>query len=282
MDRHIDTADDGGRGRTGLWPGRRAAYAVTAAGLALAFSVTSLPAEAASAQAPARCRAGTGPYQWQLEKHLKLKQDGVQSEADCRAIQAFQQRHRVRPATGQANLHTYRMLLIVQAGKAPNKARHCPQRSYRVVCVDRTRQLLWVQQGAKGKLVMRPAPIRTGARGVETRGGMHRVFRRVRHDYSRIFNNARMPYSQYFSGGQALHGTYGDIYDGGGSHGCVNLRLKDASWLWRKVGKGNRVYVFGRKAGTLPRAAVTDDELIATTKWGYLDGAGGQGEPVAW
>ncbi|MFJ2766584.1 L,D-transpeptidase family protein [Streptomyces sp. NPDC087300] len=282
MDRHMDTADDGGRGAEGSRPWRRSAWAVAAFGLALAIGVTFLPAEAANAQAPARCRAGTGPYQWQLEKYLKLKQDGVQSEADCRAIRTFQQRHRIKPATGKANLRTYRMLLIVQAGRAPNKARRCPQRAFRVVCVDRTRQLLWVQQGAKGKLVMKPSPIRTGARGVETRGGMHRIFRRVRHDRSRVFNNARMPYSQYFSGGQALHGTYGDIYDGGGSHGCVNLRLNDASWLWKKVGKGNRVYVFGRKSGTRPRAAVTDDELIATTKWGYVDGAGAPGEPVAW
>lgn len=264
----------------------RAVRAAAAVGLALSVGVTLLPAEAASAQPPAsRCRAATGPYQWQLEKYLKLKQDGVQSEADCRAIRAFQQRHRVRPATGQANLRTYRMLLIVQAGKTPNKARRCPQRSYRVVCVDRSRQLLWVQQGAKGKLVMRPVPIRTGARGVETRGGMHRIFRRVRHDVSRLFGYARMPYSQYFSGGQALHGTYGDVYDGGGSHGCVNLELNASARLWRQVGRGNRVYVFGMKPGTRPRSATRgDDELIATTRWGYEDGSAyeePQGPPVA-
>ncbi|MEU7579431.1 L,D-transpeptidase [Streptomyces sp. NPDC041068] len=286
MDRAIDEADGSRRGAPGRRAVRRAARAATLAGLVLAVGVTLLPAEAASAQAPARCRAATGPYQWQLEKYLKLKQNGVQSEADCVAIRTFQQRHGIKPATGQANLRTYRMLLIVQAGTTPNKARRCPQRRYKVICVDRTRQLLWVQTGTKGKLVMKPVPVRTGAHGVETRGGMHYIRKRVRHDRSTLFGNARMPYSQYFSGGQALHGSYRDIYDGGGSHGCVNMRLQDAARLWKLARKGTHVYVFGRKPGTKKRnhAVLTDDELIATTMWGYEDGSAHeepQGPPVA-
>jgi hypothetical protein len=43
----------------------------------------------------------------------------------------------------------------------------------------------------------------------------------------------RVPYTLYFDKGEALHGTY--WHDGFGapaSHGCVNLALADALWLF--------------------------------------------------
>jgi lipoprotein-anchoring transpeptidase ErfK/SrfK len=51
----------------------------------------------------------------------------------------------------------------------------------------------------------------------------------------------RVPWALYFKGGVALHGTYWHDRFGTGyrpSHGCVNLNLDDAEWLyaWTDVG----------------------------------------------
>ncbi|MFG3257491.1 L,D-transpeptidase family protein [Streptomyces sp. NPDC048172] len=222
--------------------------------LLAALLVPLLPAPAQAREASpvvAACRADTGPYQRELERHLKRPVDGRQSEADCRAIRAFQQRHKI-PATGMADVATYRTVLVQQARSSPAARAGCPRRTYRVVCVDLARQILWVQTGRDGKLALQPIPVRTGRQGLETRGGWHKIFRRVRHEVSRLYDNEPMPYSQYFDGGQALHGTTRYLYSSG-SAGCVNLRLPDAAALWRLLRVGDRVFVFGVKPGTNPR-----------------------------
>ncbi|MFF9075864.1 L,D-transpeptidase [Streptomyces sp. NPDC014872] len=86
--------------------------------------------------------------------------------------------------------------------------------------------------------------------GEETRPGLHKIFRRVRDDHSELYDDAPMPYAQYFDGGQAIHARYDDLFDGGGSAGCVNLRLEHAKTLWDRLGIGDQVYVRGRKPGT--------------------------------
>ncbi|QEU93238.1 L,D-transpeptidase [Streptomyces kanamyceticus] len=197
----------------------------------------------------AACTADTGPYQWQLERYLGRKADGRQSVADCEAIRRFQAKHEVRPANGYANLWTYRMMLVAQAGKNPNKAGKCPVRRFKVVCVDMNRQLLWVQRGRK--VLFGPVPMRTGRDGRETRRGWHRIYMKRKIFFSSLYNNAPMPYSQFFDRGQALHGTPHDLYNGGGSAGCVNLRLPDAKRLWTLLKVRNWVYVWGTKPGTV-------------------------------
>ncbi|NBE56058.1 L,D-transpeptidase, partial [Streptomyces boluensis] len=83
-----------------------------------------------------------------------------------------------------------------------------------------------------------------------TRTGWHRIDRRVEDDRSRIYD-APMPYAQYFSGGQAVHGVYGYVHTGRGSHGCVNLMHDDARTLWQRTRSGDRVYVWGARPARL-------------------------------
>ncbi|WP_199812881.1 MULTISPECIES: L,D-transpeptidase family protein [unclassified Streptomyces] len=194
------------------------------------------------------CTAGTGPYQRQVEAFLKRLPDGRQSTEDCVAIRRFQRAHQLERQDGYAGLETYRQVQIEQTGGKPNADGACPERSYKVVCVDQKRQLLWVQTGSRTDFG--PVPMRTGRYGQETRPGMHRVVRRVRDDRSQIYDNAPMPYAQYFDRGQAIHGRHDSLYDGGGSAGCVNLKLKDARELWERLRLGDHVYVWGRKPGT--------------------------------
>ncbi|GAQ70820.1 hypothetical protein T45_02561 [Streptomyces turgidiscabies] len=202
---------------------------------------------ATAAAAPEPCTAGTGPYQRELEEHLKLPVDGRQTPADCEAVRTFQSRNGVRPADGYAGLTTYRTMLVVEARANPNAAGKCPVRTYRVACVDLTRQLMWVQTGSR--VVYAPVPVRSGRDGYETRTGWFTVYWRDRDHYSDLYDNAPMPYSQFFSEGQAFHGTPGDLFTGG-SHGCVNLRLDDAERLWNTLAENDAVYVWGEKPGT--------------------------------
>ncbi|MFD7677682.1 L,D-transpeptidase [Streptomyces sp. NPDC060187] len=207
-----------------------------------------VPAAAAGPAGKAACTAPTGPYQRDLEKYLGRPVDGRQSEGDCRAIRTFQAKHGTARRDGYADLGTYRATVLAAAGSTPNAAGRCPVRSYRVTCVDMDRQILWVQSGSAVRFG--PVAIRTGRDAQETRPGWHTVYLRNRDQVSTLYENAPMPYAQFFDGGQALHGHPGDLYDGGGSAGCVNLTVADAAALWDLLDIDDSVYVWGVKPGT--------------------------------
>ncbi|MEU8890844.1 L,D-transpeptidase [Streptomyces sp. NPDC048442] len=230
--------------------------------LVLACSLLTLapPASARAASAPA-CKAETGAYQWQLEKKLNLPQDGRMSSADCLAIKKLQTRLKITPANGAADIKTYRLLLVHEVRKNPNANKRCPEPHYRLTCVDLSRQILWVQMGKK--VMFSPVPIRSGRKGLETRTGWQRIYQKRKTFFSTIYDNAPMPYSQFFNGGQALHGTYHDLFSSG-SGGCINMYLKDAERLYKYLKVGARLYIYGRKpTRALQTPEAHDDQLIA-------------------
>ncbi|MGW6708998.1 L,D-transpeptidase family protein [Streptomyces sp. NPDC054956] len=231
--------------------GRAAATAaVLVAATVMAAAPASSPAAAAgsASRAPEACTAGTGPYQRELEGHLRRAVDGVQDAGDCEAVRGFQRANGVRPADGYAGLVTYRTMVAVAARPDPNAAGGCPVRPHRVTCVDLERQLLWVQRGRT--VVFPPVPVRTGRDDEETRPGWHEVYWRSKDHRSTLFDDAPMPWAQFFDEGQALHGRPGDLYAHGGSAGCVNLSVPDAERLWNLLTEGDAVYVWGTKPGT--------------------------------
>jgi lipoprotein-anchoring transpeptidase ErfK/SrfK len=191
-----------------------------------------------------RCTESTGPYQAQVERYLGLERDGVQSPADCEAIQEYQTEEGIYPNSGFAGPVTWKVLTLTWARANPEKLRGCPSAQGVVACLDLNRQLMWVRDG--GEMIFGPVAVRSGKPGYETRTGWHTVYMRVRHEHSTLYDSP-MPFSQYFDGGQAIHGVYDDIYTGPGSHGCVNLRYEDAARLWNVLGKGDRVYIWGAK-----------------------------------
>ncbi|EKX68251.1 hypothetical protein STRIP9103_06064 [Streptomyces ipomoeae 91-03] len=132
---------------------------------------------------------------------------------------------------------TYDLIESVPLGEAEAVARG------KVTC---TTQLTWVQKGKK--VVFGPAPIRSGRTGYPTRGGWHRIYWRHKNHWSTLYHQP-MPYSQFFSGGQAFHAVYGSLYTEIGSMGCVNLRVADARALWEALKTGDRVFVWGKRAG---------------------------------
>ncbi|MFE5623878.1 L,D-transpeptidase family protein [Streptomyces virginiae] len=231
------------RGRAG----RRAAVWGGAAALALPLVVV---AGGGTAEA-ASCNPATGPYQRQVERFLGRPVDGRQSAADCTAVRAFQTKHAISPAQGYAGPLTWQVMstMLAQraAGSTPNRAGECPVNRGRIACVDLTRQLSWIQDGAA--LKYGPVPVRTGKDGTETRTGPKKIYHRSIDHWSTLYN-VSMPYAQFFDGGIAFHSTTKSMWNPPGSGGCVNMRPADAKAYWNLLTKGEDVYVYGRKPGT--------------------------------
>ncbi|MFF0444985.1 L,D-transpeptidase [Streptomyces sp. NPDC004609] len=216
---------------------------LVASGAGPAGAATRPPATTTAARAEA-CSPDTGPYQSAAERHLGLPRDGTQSAADCTAIQTLQAAHGLDPANGYSGVETWRIIQYEQALAAPGSLTGCPYDGELVVCIDLTRQLLWVWDG--NQVAFGPVPIRTGKAGYATRTGHHRIYDRVIDQWSDLYEGP-MPFSQFFNGGQALHASYRNIWEEPGSHGCVNLRYEDAKRLWRALRFDDLVYVWGRR-----------------------------------
>ncbi|MFE3325293.1 L,D-transpeptidase family protein [Streptomyces sp. NPDC059176] len=226
---------------------RRGVAALGVSGLLvpLAVALGAAPAEAAS------CTTATGPYQKQVERFMGRPVDGRQSPADCTAIRTFQRWHGITPTIGYAGPVTWRTMSTIlaqrAAGRTPNRSGACPTNKGRIACVDLTRQLSWIQDGAR--LTYGPVPVRTGRAGAKTRTGAKRVYYRSIDHWSTLYH-VRMPYSQFFDGGQAFHSVTKSMYNPPGSGGCVNMRPADAKAYWNLLRNGDDVYVYGRKPGT--------------------------------
>ncbi|WP_223831066.1 L,D-transpeptidase family protein [Streptomyces venezuelae] len=195
----------------------------------------------------AACTASTGTHQRQVERLLKLRVDGKQSAADCRAIRAFQVREKIKPANGYAGPVTWARAELLAARKDLDPKRRCPVKKYAVACVDLDRQLMWVRKGSK--VTFPVVNIRSGRPGYATRTGWHSIYWRHKDHWSSIYNTP-MPYSQFFDGGQAFHAVYGQLATPTGSRGCVNLSYAHARKLWDVLRKGDRVYIWGKRPGS--------------------------------
>ncbi len=96
------------------------------------------------------------------------------------------------------------------------------------------------------------APVSTGRDGMETPTGTYAIYSKLKLQTMDGVTNGEywivpdVPNVMYFNGGVALHGTYWHNRFGTGarlSHGCVNLPLKAAAWLygWAPMGTAVRV-----------------------------------------
>jgi len=78
--------------------------------------------------------------------------------------------------------------------------------------------------------------VSTGVRGKRTLTGLHRVWLKTAHDrmHGRGYDLEEVPYTLYFKHGQALHGAFWhDQFGRAITHGCVNLSMADARWLFQ-------------------------------------------------
>jgi lipoprotein-anchoring transpeptidase ErfK/SrfK len=93
---------------------------------------------------------------------------------------------------------------------------------------------------------VRRFPISSGRAWTPTPVGRFQVYLRYRHQNMSGpgYYLAGVPHVQYFVGNYALHGAYWhNLFGTPTSHGCVNLRLADAAWLWDWAAMGTEVIV---------------------------------------
>ena len=98
--------------------------------------------------------------------------------------------------------------------------------------VDLTQQMLWAYEGGE---VVFSTDISSGAPGTATRVGRYRIQTKhvSQHLVGAGYSLPDVPHIQYYSGAFAIHGAYWhDDFGTPVSHGCVNLRLEDAEWLF--------------------------------------------------
>lgn len=87
-----------------------------------------------------------------------------------------------------------------------------------------------------------------------TQPGTFKIYRKVEHEYmtgafeadrSDFYYLEQVPFILYYDQSRALHGAYWNNYLGNpGSHGCVNLSVADAHWLYNWANVGDTVYVW--------------------------------------
>lgn len=99
----------------------------------------------------------------------------------------------------------------------------------------------------EGDLLVFDAPVATGKDGFNTPPGSYAIYTKypmqtmVGNAGGETWNVPDIPWVQYVVGGCALHGTYWHDAWGTGarmSHGCINLNIDDAQWLyeWADIG----------------------------------------------
>lgn len=100
-----------------------------------------------------------------------------------------------------------------------------------------------------------PRSIVDGKSGYETVTGTYEIY--LRYDKQDMTNASRypvghekyyysqdVPWVQYFHRGYAFHGApWRSSFGYSGSHGCINMRVSDAKWLYQWASKGTKVVV---------------------------------------
>jgi hypothetical protein len=95
--------------------------------------------------------------------------------------------------------------------------------------------------------------IASGLEPFWTRPGLFQIFKKVEaetmrnNDPADFYYLENVPWTMYFDGARALHGAYWRTRFGyPQSHGCVNLSVGDAHWLFNWAAEGDWVYIHDR------------------------------------
>lgn len=112
------------------------------------------------------------------------------------------------------------------------------QSSERWIQIDLTRQRLIAWEGNQPVYAV---VVSTGKPSTPTRTGVFEVY--TKYDSTRMtgpdYDVPDVPYTMYYDGGMAIHGAYWhNLFGTPVSHGCTNVAVNHAKWLfdWASVG----------------------------------------------
>jgi lipoprotein-anchoring transpeptidase ErfK/SrfK len=115
--------------------------------------------------------------------------------------------------------------------------------SGRGIVIDLSAQTLTALENG---VPVRTFVVSTGKAGTPTPVGNFSIYNRyaTQHMVGPGYSLPGVPYVQYFTGSYAIHGAYWHMSFGiPVSHGCVNMTVPDAGWLWSWAGIGTPVTV---------------------------------------
>ncbi|MDR1496724.1 MAG: L,D-transpeptidase [Clostridiales Family XIII bacterium] len=122
---------------------------------------------------------------------------------------------------------------------------------------DLSKQVVYLHKGTK---IVKTYAVSTGKPGTPTIRGTFRLYKKIQlHDMigidpntgKQIYRTPNVPWSSYFKAGYAFHGAYWNPQVNiplgekrtPRSHGCVNMRIKDAKYLYNYAPIGTLVIV---------------------------------------
>lgn len=130
--------------------------------------------------------------------------------------------------------------------------RHAQAQIYttdKLITVDTGKQRLYAWEGGQ---IQKEFPVSTGMRYTPTVKGNFKIWLKNEKQnmkgsyppYEPYFLKD-VPYVMFFKGDYAIHGTYWhNKFGSRASHGCVNMRVDDAKWVYDWAPKGTQVMVF--------------------------------------
>ncbi|MBN2048286.1 MAG: L,D-transpeptidase [Anaerolineaceae bacterium] len=120
--------------------------------------------------------------------------------------------------------------------------------------VDLYNQVLMVYENHQLRLA---TLVSTGVEPFFTKPGLFKIYNRLESedmttsDPSDFYYLEDVPFTQYFDEARALHGIYWHPWLGyQNSHGCVNLSIADAHWIYEWAGLDDWVYVWDPSGAT--------------------------------
>lgn len=134
-------------------------------------------------------------------------------------------------------------------GLEPLHVQPLPQRGARSIEIDLSEQWLYAYDG---DIQVFDAPVSTGRDGFETPPGVFAIYRKYEvktmrgEEKGERWEVPNVPHVMFFYRDFAIHGTYWHNQFGTGkrlSHGCVNLPLEAAAWLYAWAPNGTPVIV---------------------------------------
>lgn len=119
----------------------------------------------------------------------------------------------------------------------------------KLITVDLAKQRLYAWEGGQ---IQKEFIVSTGMKYTPTVRGSFTIRRKVpmqdmKGSYPPYppYHIKNVPHVMFFYGAYAIHGTHWhNKFGSRASHGCVNLKLADAEWLFNWSGIGTRVEVF--------------------------------------
>jgi lipoprotein-anchoring transpeptidase ErfK/SrfK len=135
------------------------------------------------------------------------------------------------------------------AAQQPAAPRRVASGGAKHIMVDLSKQWMYAYEGDS---IVFDAPVATGRDGMETPTGDFAIYAKLKVQTmdgvldGKYWVVPNVPNVMYIHGGVALHGTYWHNLFGTGarpSHGCVNLPLRAAEWLYNWAPMGTPVHV---------------------------------------